>query len=517
MSSAPTFRRSLAIVWRSLRSMRTALVLLLLLALASVAGSLVPQVGAADARIAQTFIEHPVRARIYDAIGLFDVYGTWWFTLIYVLLFVSLVSCIVPRTRATLRTLRARPAPARDLDALRHHVEIRVPLAAEEALAGARRVLRRRRFRVRDAGEGDGGGPALAGEKGAAREIGSLVFHWAFLLLLVGVVWGRGTGFSGKAVIVEGETWVEAHANYDGRIREGRFFGEDHAGARITVESFTATYRLTGQPKDFVTRAVISEADGSDARTVDIRVNEPASVGHVRFYQYGYGWAPVIRVTADGETVADGPVACSQGTPPAGVSPLQIPWECVLELPSLDPQVAIRFKLWPDSRNLFGLLEAGLAMPMIREYNPVMTYEAFAGDLLADRVRSVGDLDTTALEPVAEGVLGAGQTVDLPEGVTLSFPDLRRYTVLEVARDRGTGLVFVAAILVLGGLLASLYGSRRRVWVAVGAPATADDAGVRTSAVGSIVAVGGFAVQRMPEFEREFARLVADLEAVTSR
>ncbi len=77
-----TLRQSVALVWRTLRSMRTALVLLLLLALAAVAGSLVPQVGVADARIAATFRDHPLRAEIFNQLGLFDVYGSWWFTLI---------------------------------------------------------------------------------------------------------------------------------------------------------------------------------------------------------------------------------------------------------------------------------------------------------------------------------------------------------------------------------------------------------------------------------------------------
>src|SRR3990170_6458356 len=121
VASSLTLRSSTALVWRSLRSMRTALVLLLLLALAAVAGSLVPQIGVADARITATFRDHPLRARIYDQLGLFDVYGSWWFTMIYTLLLVSLVACAVPRTRAFLRSLRTRPAPARELDAMRHH------------------------------------------------------------------------------------------------------------------------------------------------------------------------------------------------------------------------------------------------------------------------------------------------------------------------------------------------------------------------------------------------------------
>src|SRR6266508_652453 len=265
MSSTPTsarrmtLRQSLALVWRTLRSMRTALVLLLLLGVAAVAGSLVPQVGTSNARILAMFRDHPLRADIYDKLGLFDVFGSWWFTLIYTLLLISLAACLFPRTRAMVRNIRSRPQPSRELDGMRHYAVRPVGAEPERAIADARRVLRRRFFRV--ARSNGGGPPALAAEKGLAREAGSLLFHWSFFLILVGMVWGKGTGFTGQAVIVEGQTWTEAGANFDGTVREGRFFGGDFPNVRIKVEDFTATYLLPGLPTDFVTHADLY-ADG---------------------------------------------------------------------------------------------------------------------------------------------------------------------------------------------------------------------------------------------------------------
>jgi cytochrome c biogenesis protein len=498
MASSPlTLRRSTAMAWRSLRSMRTALVLLLLVALAAVAGSLVPQVGVADLRIAATFRDHPLRARIFEQLGLFDVYGSWWFTLLYVLLLVSLGACLLPRTRAFVRNLRTRPAPTRELEGLRHYAELTVAAGPDRAIAGARRVLRRRLFRV----SGPNGRPALAADKGLARELGSLLFHWSFFLLLIGIVWGKGTGFSGQAVIVEGQAWVEAHANYDGQVREGRFFGEDHSGARILVRAFEVAYRPTGQPEDFVTRATISQADGSGSRDVEIRVNEPAEIDGVRLYQFGYGWAPVVYARSGGELVASDPMVCAQEAPPEGLSPLQMPWNCVLKLPSLRPQVGVRFQLWPDSRGLFALLETGTAMPMFGEYAPVMSYTVFEGDLRSELVQRAGILDTSAMRETGSGVLGAGETIDVADGLELTFDDLRRYTVLQVARDRGRWIVFAAAILVLVGLLPALYTSRRKLWV------TAE-----TNGGGTVLKVGGFALQRRQQFEEEFFKLVTRLE-----
>jgi cytochrome c biogenesis protein len=496
----PTLRQSFALVWRSLRSMRTALVLLLILALASVAGSLVPQVGTGDARIAATFRDHPLRAAIYDRIGLFDVFGSWWFTLIYTLLLVSLVACLIPRTRALARNLRARPQPARELESMRHFAAGTVPEPPDRAAANARRVLRRRAFRVRSAASADGTA-WVAADKGLAREAGSLLFHWAFLLILVGIVWGKGTGFTGQAVIVEGQTWTEAHASYDGQVREGRFFHEDHSGIRIRVDRFEATYRIpSGIPRDFVTTAELFRANGSPAGTVDIRVNHPAELDGVKIYQFGYGWAPVIRIEQQGRPIASGPTVCQQPAPPEDVSPLQLPWDCVVRLPSLRPQVGIRLQLWPDIRGLNALLSSGQAMPMLNAFSPVLTYTAYRGDLRSDLALPSNTLDTSTMRRFADGALGAGRSVDLGDGLTMSFPDLRRYTVLEVKRDRGLGILLLAAILILAGLLPALYTARRKVWV------TAEPApdGER----GSVLRIGGFALQRRPQFEEEFDKLV---------
>ncbi len=495
-ASSKTLRGSVALVWRTLRSMRTALVLLLLIALAAVAGSLVPQAGVSDARIAAMFRDHPFRAELYKRIGLFDVYGSWWFTFLYTLLLVSLAACLLPRTRAMIRNLRARPAPARELDGMRHYAERTISVEPDRAIRRSRRVLRRRLFRVSKSN----GDPSIAADKGLAREIGSLMFHWSFFLLLIGIVYGKGTGFTGQAVIVEGGTWTEAHANYDGVIREGSFFNEDHSGVQIHVDSFTATYRPTGQPSDFVTHAELLDPQGNIVKTVDIRVNHPAEIDGVKFFQFGYGWAPVIEVRQDGKLIASGPVVCQQKPPPAGASPLQLPWDCVVKLPSLEPQVGIRFSLWPDSRGLLGLLQTGQAMPMFDVYQPVMTYTAYRGDLLADLPQGLNQLNTAAMKKWTSGTVGAGQTVDLGGGLTVSFPDLKQYTVLEVARDRGLWIVLLAAILVLVGLLPALYSSRRKIWVRA-----------EPNGAGTVLKVGGFALQRTSQFEEEFAKLVDEL------
>jgi cytochrome c biogenesis protein len=468
--------------------MRTALILLLLVALGSVAGSLVPQAVNSPARVAALYRNRPLLARIYDALGLFDVYGSWWFTLLYVLLLISLASCLIPRSRALLRGLgqRSPPQPLRDLGGMRHYATGPVPEQPEDALERARQVLRRRRYRV----AGPDGAGGLAADKGAAREVGSLLFHWSFFLLLLGVAYGKGTGFTGVATVVEGETWTEAHASYDVPPREGRFFlASDHKGFQLRVRDFQVTYRKSGLPREFVSRVDLLDG-GRPARSEEIRVNDPLSYRGVKVYQSGYGWAPVIEVRKDGRLLASGPVVFFTDDP----RDQRVPWRGVVKLPSIRPQVGMELRLLPDPQAFV------LGAPMLEARNPFLAYSAYRGDLRLTAAQSVFSLDKTGLVEWRRGGIGLGETASLPGGLEVSFTELRQYTQFLVKRDAGVGITFWSAVLLLGALLPALYSSRRRVWIRAEPEGT-----------GSRLEVAGFALQRKAAFEEEFEALVGAL------
>ena len=95
--------------WRQLTSMRTALVLLLILAIAAIPGSIFPQRMADPNGVTQYKVDHPDLFPIMDSMQLFDVYLSAWFSAIYLLLFLSLVGCVIPRIKHHLKALRSRP------------------------------------------------------------------------------------------------------------------------------------------------------------------------------------------------------------------------------------------------------------------------------------------------------------------------------------------------------------------------------------------------------------------------
>src|SRR5437868_3368038 len=86
-------------IWRQLTSMRTALMLLLLLAVAAIPGSVFPQNKIDAARVQTYLADHRALGPWLQKVDGFDVYASPWFSAIYLLLFVSLVGCVLPRSR----------------------------------------------------------------------------------------------------------------------------------------------------------------------------------------------------------------------------------------------------------------------------------------------------------------------------------------------------------------------------------------------------------------------------------
>ena len=205
-SAAPassTLRELLRWAWRQLTSMRIALILLLLLALAAVPGSLVPQERVDALKASQWKDAHETLTPVYEKLGLFNVYGSPWFAAIYILLVISLVGCIVPRTfvyaRAAARPA-ARGAAQPDPDARPRDVR-HDGVAGRGARARPAQLLRRKRYRLAPTSPT---ARRVSAERGYLREVGNLLFHLAVLVVLVGFAIGTLFGYKGGVILVQG-------------------------------------------------------------------------------------------------------------------------------------------------------------------------------------------------------------------------------------------------------------------------------------------------------------------------
>jgi cytochrome c biogenesis protein len=495
--------------WRVLRRMSTALWLLLALAIASIIATFIPQ----DPVIPQTTAEWRAGtsgpgegiAGAFDALGLFDVFGSAWFMALTALLLISLTGCLIPRIRS-FRTLVARkPAGGRNLTRLQHQVELRTALPPDEALAAARRRLRRRRFRLRELAPDDSptGHLQLAAERGHWREGGSLLFHLSFYVLLLGAVIGHSFGFTGQVNVIEGERFADTPLSYLGANQPGRFFPEDgHRGFVVQLDDFDISYfpdpeaEAAGQtgltPRDFVSTVTIFE-DGEPATTEQIRVNHPIAHDGMKLYQIRFGFAPRIEVVNNGSTIyTDAVQLIEEGG---------FAWTGVAKVAAFDVenQLALELVLLPDA----AFDQAGFPISRTPEArNPRLAAVLWYGALGLEQNISPRDFDRENGRRLEQPlILAPGQRGVFEEiGLELRFPELPYWSGFQVSNEPGRELLLVGAVLMLTGLIPSLYGYRRRIW-----------ADVRTDEDGTTVTLAGVALQRKTTFSDAFERLADDL------
>ncbi len=498
--------------WRQLTSMRTALVLLFLLAIAAIPGSVLPQRSVNIERVGDYFRANPELAPLLDRLGMFDVYASAWFAAIYLLLFTSLIGCVVPRLADHVRALRTVPpdAPKR-LERLPQHATAERPgdPAAEAAAAAA--LLRRRRWRtvVR---EGDGGAWTVSAEKGFGKETGNLLFHLALLAVLIGVGFGSWYGWHGNRLLVQGadKGFCNAVTQYDESSLGPRVDAGDLPPFCLQLTDFTATFQETGQAKSFRATALVEE-DGKRT-TRSFSVNDPLRLSGATVNLLGHGYAPILRYTdrygAQQTKIApflprDG-MLTSEGVamfPDVNIDPrtnqrdedLQVAFEGVY-LPTVDPNGG------PTS-----------VFPAERE--PALFLTAYRGNLGVDAglPRSVyvldrGQLANGELKQVSgqrPQRLTAGQSWTLDDGTKLEVLGTRPFATLAVRHDPTQPLVLGGAVVGLLGLMLSLFGHRRRVWFRMTPLARSGAAGG-----GTVVTAGGLPRTDYPGFGDEFTGLV---------
>ncbi|MFC6288000.1 cytochrome c biogenesis protein ResB [Nocardioides sp. GCM10027113] len=518
-----TFGELLRWSWRQLTSMRTALILLLLLALAAIPGSVVPQQDVDALETSRWQEAHPKLTPIYEKLGLFSVYDSPWFSAIYILLMVSLVGCIIPRSFVYWRALRARPPRApRHLTRLPDHATYTTDATPEEVLDRAREVLRRRRYRV--AVDDDG---AVTAERGYLREAGNLLFHLSVLVVLVGFAMGSLFGYRGGVILVVGNGFANNLTQYDDFVPGSLFQPDVMEPFAFDIEDFDIEWLregpARGQARSFVSHLTYTEAPGAPEQEYDLRVNHPLAIGDTEIFLIGHGYAPVITVRdGNGDVAYSGPTVFlpTDGT---------FRSFGVVKAPDARPQqIGLEGEFYPT----FAFTqETGPFSAFGDNLNPAVSMLVYAGDLGMDDgpAQSVYGLDKSGTELVekADGSmfrvdLAPGQEVTLPDGLgSVSFDGVERWNKLQISRTPGKFIALAGVVLALVGLLGSLFIRPRRVWVrarprvdaAVGADGHTGEGAPGSGTGGTLVEVAGLDRSGGGDVPAELEEIVAALRA----
>ncbi|GAB3165676.1 cytochrome c biogenesis protein ResB [Myceligenerans halotolerans] len=468
-------------VWRQLTSMRVALMLLMLLAVAAVPGSVLPQRGQDPGAVAEYLGDHPDLGEWLDRLGFFDVYTSVWFSAIYLMLFVSLVGCIVPRTAAHGRALRERPprVPSR-FGRFPARASVTTDLTPDDVVGLVAAKLRGPRYlpafrvdrRTEPARRGRPAARTISAERGYLRESGNLLFHLALLGLLVSVATGQMLHYRGQAIVTEGRGFANAVVDYDTFDKGAWFQASSLVPFSMTLDAFDSEFTSEtvafAQARDFTAHVTVTEPGGAQ-RAEQIKVNHPLVTDGAKIYLQGNGFAPEITVTdAEGET------AFSQRVPFLPEDQMYTS-RGVVKVPDVSggDQIGLIGYFLPTAVvNDDGTARSTFPQPL----DPLLVLEVYRGDLgLDDGVpQNVYQLDTATLTPSVDEagqrlklLVRPGESVELPDdlGTVTLGEDVPRYVALDLRHDPSLGFVLTFALLALGGLALSLFTPRRRVWV----------------------------------------------------
>ena len=448
-------------VWKFFSSVKLAIVLIILITLASVLGTLIPQGRPA----ADYAARYGGLAGLLTTLQLTRLYSSGWYLALLLFFALNLAVCTVvrfgPKWRRAFGPAAAVDAKALEAAKLKGHFRLAPPLAAAADATAA--ALRSARYRVTAAA--DGGRTVLRARKRRLGHFGSDVVHLGLLVILAG---GFASGLGGRRAeigLLEGET-----ADVPG------------ASFRVRLDKFETEYYPKGGVKDWKSTVTVVE-NGADVLTRVVEVNHPLAHRGVSFYQMSYGW-DWQRSTFDLEVRRKDDASFSRALS------ARLGQRAAVDAPGLTA-VSVR-QFVPD----FVIGEGGRVVSRSQEpRNPAAYIEAWKGE-----ERVFGGWVFAKFPDFGQGHPGG----ESPFAFVLKSYRAAPYSVLEAAKDPGVGLIWAGCLLVVAGLFLAFYWPPR------------DITAVLEESQGKVEAVAaGHAAKAKDAFAAEFDALIERLRRPT--
>lgn len=448
-------------LWHTLTSVRLALILILLIAVATLAGTLLNQVPGAVASDPVAYDRWLESARgrygiftdVMARLQLFNVFGSIWFRGLIAVLVANIVVCTVNRwssIRAQVFSPRVRMIPAY-FDRARIGATFSVNMVPATAAVAVRKGLRSAGYRsLTD----DGESVAMYADRYRFSRLGTFLTHLSLVLLLIGAIMGRVWGWSDNQFVVA-----------QGATREVPLAKD----ISVKLEQFQEEWYVEGPPKDFASDIVIYDK-GQEVKRGTARVNSPVSYNGISFNQAFYGQVAVIQVLD-----AAGNDVFNEGVPLAWTSDRNRPVG-FLEVPG---QQFKAYVVGPEP----GSYDTAVPLGTVR----LELYDKSSGQLM--KIESLErNRDVQA------------------EGLTFRFLRESQFTGLKVVKDPGVNIVWLASGLMVLGLVMVFWFPHRRMW-ALCSPRADGGTDVRLAA----------ASQRDLGLEKDFEQVTAKVRRVLTR
>ncbi len=462
--------------------MRTALILLLLLGVGAIPGSLFPQRNQNPLAVRDYFDSNPGTAKFLDQLQFFDVYSSPWFSAIYILLFISLIGCVLPRSFEHMKGIRAEPSlTPKNLNRLEFHNEL-----TTGNLDIAEAWLRKHRFRIRRDEH------SISAEKGFMRETGNLMFHLSLILILVGVGLGSLYGMKGDAIINVGERFINTPTSYD-VISFGKLQSEKNLKPfSITATDFKATYELgTGAPRDYKLAVNIADPVGTKEVSKIVKVNSPLTFGSTKVYLQANGYSPLVTIRDKSDVIK------FQGAVIFLPQDGNLTSIGAIKVPDMQPQVGFIGSFVPTYARSE---QTGAFSSYPEVLDPRLLVSIWTGDIGLDsgNPQSIYRLNTSEMKRIGLKTLKLNETHNFGDG-SITFEGWTPWVNLQIVKDPGKIYALLGSIFAILGLLMSLFTRSRRIWI----KENQNKPGVE---------VAGLAKNSAPGLENEIASLVNEMK-----
>ena len=448
-------------LWRWLCSVRLALVLILLIAVASLFGALIIQ---APGEV----LTNPIRyshwvdglnsrfepfTGLLDFLGMFKVFRTWWFNSLVALLMLNLTICTINRFPAMWRTLRQpRIKVGQGFTERGKYQAYFQPLTLSHPQATdiIGKTLSQQHYHVITESSSDG--THIYAERNRYTRFGTFLTHGGIILTIIAALWGNLAGFSDNGLVIpDGSLSEVGHGTNLSVLNEG-FIEEDYPD---------------GRPKDYRSDLIIYE-NGKEVKRKTVRVNEPVEYNGVRFHQAFFGNAAVIRV----KDIVNNKLLFEDGV-----------------------SLAYRNEQYGEAR-------------------PVGSFTLFNGSLIVDTIGPANDVVDNFIQPwevlliiyisddksmLFSQKLAQGEPFE-SNGLEFTFLREKQFTGLSVVKNPGVKFIWPATALVVLGMCTVLYFPSRRIWALC-----------HQQSEQLIVSITG-AAPRISNFDGEFQRLLSSLK-----
>jgi cytochrome c biogenesis protein len=464
-------------IWKFFASVKLAIFVLIALALLSIVGTIVEQGAEASKNITllgKLFGESaaPTVYNVFAKMGFMDMYGSWWYVGLLVLFSINLIVCSIDRFPKTWRLINQplRPLSEKAIKSRAVKKELTFKTDANKARDEFANSLRSLRYKVLEANEE--GSVQLYTQKGRYARLAVYVVHLSIILIFLGAVIGLQYGFKGYLNLPEGQASNRAYKSPQEPIP---------LDFTIKCNWYETLYYEGGDtPKEFSSELVILE-DGKEVLKKVIEVNDPLIYKGITFYQSSYGYMKE-----------------AQG-------------QFSLTVKSKNGQEE---SLWLRLGDTFEIPGTGVTGTII-DFSPALSRDRYTGELTTYSETMVNpavaiEFNVPGKDKFKGWILKRyPETGIFPDGNEIRFDDYWgvEYTGLQVAKDPGVWLIYLASIVMTLGLYICFFISHKKIWVNI----VNDKKSVS-------IAVGGSTNRNRLAFEKEIDKLISHAsEAIEGR